>query len=187
MPEATIGYEVANALGQMNADRPRLGELCTSCVPIAKLVRYVLNALDLYGQREAKDAFLVARDIDAGRVELRCHGARSVGVTPTSALPLDQRVGGDGVGWMIRRTKRVADLAAQPSIMGFAERAALHALSYCASNGVVPNELEIAYLPTPTMSYVPIVLGAVQCPACEGMTREDGMTCKSCYGSGLKQ
>ena len=76
------GYEVANALGRMNADRPKLGAACTSQVPVAKAVRFMLMALDLHQQNTGHSAERIARDIRRGRIEVRFRGGRAVVITP---------------------------------------------------------------------------------------------------------
>lgn len=81
-PRAAIGYEVANALGRLNADRPKLGKACTSEVSVARAIRFMLHALDLHQQNTGASAEQIARDIRAGRIEVRLHGSRAVVVTP---------------------------------------------------------------------------------------------------------
>ena len=45
-----VGYEPANALGELNRTRPKLGKRCTECVPLARAVRLYLNMIDLYAK-----------------------------------------------------------------------------------------------------------------------------------------
>jgi hypothetical protein len=81
-PRVQAGYEVANALGRLNADRQLLGARCMEEVVIAKSIRYVLFALDLYAQATGRTAAQVARDVRKGRVEVRMNGSRMTVVTP---------------------------------------------------------------------------------------------------------
>jgi hypothetical protein len=81
-PEIKTGYEIANALGRLNSDRPKLGEACMSQVPVAKAVRYMLMALDLYQQQTGKSAEQIGRDVARGRIELRLDGNRATVVCP---------------------------------------------------------------------------------------------------------
>ena len=82
-PQVEAGrYEIANALGRLNADRPKLGTRCTSEVTIARAIRYMLHALDLYQQASGRSAEQVARDVKRGRIEVRFDGSRVVVVTP---------------------------------------------------------------------------------------------------------
>ena len=81
-PQIETGYEIANALGRLNADRPKLGNRCVNAVPIARAVRYMLHALDLYAQASGRTAEQVNRDIAAGRIELRLDGENMIVVTP---------------------------------------------------------------------------------------------------------
>lgn len=76
------GYEIANALGRLNADRPKLGQRCTEEVTIARVVRYFLHALDLYQQATGCSLEHIAHLIRVGRIELRLQGGRAVVVTP---------------------------------------------------------------------------------------------------------
>jgi hypothetical protein len=75
-------YEIANALGRLNADRPKLGARCLDAVPVARAVRYMLHALDLYATQNGLTPERVAHDVVMGRVELRLYGNRAVVVTP---------------------------------------------------------------------------------------------------------
>jgi hypothetical protein len=77
-----IGYEVANALGRLNSDRPLLGARCTEAVPIARAVRFMLQALDLHQQQTGHSTERIARDIRRGRIELRLDGNRAKVITP---------------------------------------------------------------------------------------------------------
>jgi hypothetical protein len=81
-PQASVGYEVVNALGRLNSDRPKLGEACTEQVPVARAVRYLLHALDLHQQATGHSCAKIARDIRKGRIEMRLDGDRIVIVTP---------------------------------------------------------------------------------------------------------
>lgn len=81
-PKVSGGYEIANALGRLNADRPKLGVRCTDAVPVAKAIRYALHALDLYAQASGRTAAQVNHDIERGRIEMRVDGDRIVIVTP---------------------------------------------------------------------------------------------------------
>ncbi len=77
-----IGYEVANALGRLNADRPKLGAVCVNEVVKARAVRYMLHALDLYQQQSGRTPEQINRDVATGRIELRLDGHHAVVVTP---------------------------------------------------------------------------------------------------------
>lgn len=81
-PQVQAGYEVANALGRLNADRPRLGEACVSQVPVAQAIRFMLHALDLHQQNSGHSLERIRRDIRAGRIEVRLSGNHAVVVTP---------------------------------------------------------------------------------------------------------
>lgn len=81
-PRINAGYEVANVLGRLNADKPRIARRCTSVVEYARVIRWVLNALDGYQDRSGEDLEALRRHIHQGRVEVRCIGNRIVVVTP---------------------------------------------------------------------------------------------------------
>lgn len=81
-PDIKAGYEIANALGRLNADKPFLGKRCTEVVEYAKALRYFLNALHLYKRNSGATLDQIAREIRQGRIELRLDGARIVVVTP---------------------------------------------------------------------------------------------------------
>lgn len=76
------GYEIANALGRLNADRPKLGDRCLDAVPVAKAIRFMLHALDLHMQATGLSAEGVARQIRDGKIELRLNGNMAVVVCP---------------------------------------------------------------------------------------------------------
>lgn len=44
------GYEIANALGRLNADQPKLGELAGKTTSYARAIAYFLRIIDLYCQ-----------------------------------------------------------------------------------------------------------------------------------------
>ena len=77
-----IQYEIVNALGRLNSDRPKLGQACTEEVPVARAIRYMLHALDLHQQATGHSTAKIARDIRKGRIEMRLDGNRIVIVTP---------------------------------------------------------------------------------------------------------
>jgi hypothetical protein len=77
-----VGYEVANALGRLNSDRPKLGARCVEAVPLARAIRYMLQALDLHQQNTGHTVERIGRDIRAGRIELRLEGNRAKVITP---------------------------------------------------------------------------------------------------------
>lgn len=77
-PQLSGGYEIANALGRLNADRPKLGARCTENVVIAKVVRLFLHGLDLHQQSTGHSTTRIARDIRAGRIEMRFNGSKIV-------------------------------------------------------------------------------------------------------------
>lgn len=45
-----IGYEIANALGRLNSDQPRLGETASRTTSYARAIAYFLRIIDLYCQ-----------------------------------------------------------------------------------------------------------------------------------------
>ena len=75
-------YEIANALGRLNADRPKLADACMGQVPVAKAIKFMLQAIDLHQQNTGASPEKIARDIRAGRIELRLRGGRAVVITP---------------------------------------------------------------------------------------------------------
>lgn len=81
-PRIQGGYEVGNALGRLNADKPFLGKKCVEAVEYARILRYVLNAIDGYQDRSGDNLDTLRRHIRQGRVEVRCVGNRVVVVTP---------------------------------------------------------------------------------------------------------
>lgn len=77
-PRLSGGYEIVNALGRLNADRPKLGARCTDNVALAKVLRLFLHALDLHQQQTGKTVAQINRDIRAGKIEMRFMGPRVV-------------------------------------------------------------------------------------------------------------
>lgn len=77
-----VGYETANALGALNAYKPYIARRVTQVVEYARIVRWVLNALDGYQDRSGESLDSLARHIRHGRVEVRCVGNKIVVVTP---------------------------------------------------------------------------------------------------------
>lgn len=73
-PKLEAGYEVANALGRLNADRPKLATRCTNVVTVAKAIRLVLHMLDLHMQATGMTPEQVARDVRLGKIEMRISG-----------------------------------------------------------------------------------------------------------------
>ena len=82
MTEIQTGYTIGNALGRLNSDRPRLADRCVTAVPYARLVRHVLQVLDMYAQQSGKGPEQVAQDVQAGRIHMRSQGNTIVLTTP---------------------------------------------------------------------------------------------------------
>lgn len=80
--EVQIGYEIGNALGRLNADLPFVGKRCTEVVEYARILRYVLNAIDGYQDRSGESLDTLQRHIRNGRLEVRCIGNRITVVVP---------------------------------------------------------------------------------------------------------
>lgn len=70
----TGGYEIANVLGRMNADRPKLGDACVNEVPVAKAIKFMLSALDLHCREADLTPHQVAKMIRKGRIEIQFDG-----------------------------------------------------------------------------------------------------------------
>jgi hypothetical protein len=81
-PRVQAGYEVANALGRLNADKPFIGQRCTEVVTYARALRYLINAIHLYRRQSGATYDQIAHDIRRGRIEVRYDGNRIVVVTP---------------------------------------------------------------------------------------------------------
>jgi len=75
-------YEIGNALGRLNADRPFLARRVVQATEFARAVRFVLNAIDGYQDRSGDSLDQVARHIRKGRIEVRRNGDKIVVVTP---------------------------------------------------------------------------------------------------------
>jgi hypothetical protein len=86
MPDAAgtlqTGPEIANVLGRLQVEKPFIAARVTSVVEYARIVKYVLAAIDGYMDRSGKDLATIARDIRHGRIEVRCIGNRIVVVVP---------------------------------------------------------------------------------------------------------
>jgi hypothetical protein len=81
-PRLSSQYEIGNALGRLNSDRPALGQRCTEIVPIARAIRFMLHALDLHQQNTGHSLEKIASDIRRGRIEIRFEGSRAKVITP---------------------------------------------------------------------------------------------------------
>lgn len=81
-PRIEAGYEVVNALGRLNADKPAIGKRCTEVTEYAKIIRWVLNAIDGYQDRSGESLDTLRRHIHQGRVEVRCVGDKITVVVP---------------------------------------------------------------------------------------------------------
>jgi hypothetical protein len=81
-PRIASHYEIGNALGRLNADKPAIARRCIEVVEYARIIRYILNALDGYQDRSGESLDALQRHIRAGRVEVRCIGNEIVVVTP---------------------------------------------------------------------------------------------------------
>lgn len=77
-----VGYAPANALGVLNVHKPHIAKRVTEVVEYARIVRYVLNAIDGYQDRSGESLDTLVRHIRRGRVEVRCVGNKIVVVTP---------------------------------------------------------------------------------------------------------
>ena len=115
------------------------------------------------------------------------------GMAGTGALTapkegVDARVGnemGETMGWLLRRTKRVEELLAQPPIMDLADRLACHLDRLAEVRDVPLKEIEVGILPTQTKRYITIQLATEPCESCGGVgTFRDGRACQKCEGSG---
>lgn len=82
-PSLSSNYEVGNVLGRLNADKPAIGKKCTEVVEYAKIIRWVLNAIDGYQDRSGESLDTLRRHIHQGRLEVRCIGNRIIIVTPS--------------------------------------------------------------------------------------------------------
>lgn len=81
-PRVQGGYEVGNVLGRLNADKPFIGKRVVEAPEYARIVRYVLNAIDGYHDRSGDNFDKLQRHIRKGRIEVRCVGSKIVVVTP---------------------------------------------------------------------------------------------------------
>lgn len=70
-PKLGGGYEIVNALGRMNADRPKLATACVEKVTLAKVARLVLHVFDLHAQQTARTPERIAHDLATGQIEVR--------------------------------------------------------------------------------------------------------------------
>lgn len=72
------GYEITNALGRLNADQPKLGQVSSDTPAYARAIAYFLRIIDLY-----------------------CQG-RGVKTEDVGKLTIERRVQGDGrIRWRI--------------------------------------------------------------------------------------
>ncbi len=102
---------------------------------------------------------------------------------------LDARVGsemGDTMGWLLRRTKRVEELLAQPHVMEMADALVTHIDRYCAAEEFPVKDLEVNILPTRTKRYITIQLATDACHFCEGQGIVQMKRCDHCEGTGLR-
>lgn len=74
--------EIGNVLGRLQVEKPHIAARVTQCVEYAKIIRWVLNALDGYMDRSGEDLATVARHIRQGRIEVRTIGNRITIVVP---------------------------------------------------------------------------------------------------------
>jgi thioredoxin reductase len=116
--------------------------------------------------------------------------ASKTGLTAPSE-GLDARVGremGREMGWLMRRTKRVEELLAEPAVMEMADRLARHMEQWARIEEVDVKDLEVTVLPSQTKTYIQIAFGARPCIACSGTGRlPDGVHyCPTCDGSGVR-
>lgn len=76
----TGGYEIANALGRLNADQPKLGEAASKTTSYARAIAYFLRIIDLYCQgrgvkTEDVGKLTIERRVQAdGRIRWRITG-----------------------------------------------------------------------------------------------------------------
>jgi hypothetical protein len=103
--------------------------------------------------------------------------------TPTGTT----REMGDPMGWLLRRTKRVEELLAQPAIMNLADELARHMERYCAIKEIDVKSLEVTVLPTQTKRYITLAFGAHECIRCQGVGQmPDHTRCNACEGTGFR-
>jgi hypothetical protein len=95
---------------------------------------------------------------------------------------------GSEMGWLLRRTKRVEELIAQPAVMSMADELARHIERYCAAEAVKVGELDVSVLPTRSKSYIRITWGSRPCHQCNGTGHVGEMAdyCPICQGSGVR-
>jgi RecJ-like exonuclease len=95
------------------------------------------------------------------------------------------REAAEDYGWLIRRTKRVEELLAQPPIMVMADSLAEYIDRMCKVREIDVKELEIDILPTQTKRYITIHMASDECVTCEGVGQfKDGRRCSQCEGTG---
>lgn len=85
-----------------------------------------------------------------------------IAVTPPKE-GLDASVGremGMDYGWLLRRTKRVEELLAQPEVMKMADHLATHIEAFCSIEEISIKELQVDILPTRTKRYITLQLSA---------------------------
>lgn len=95
---------------------------------------------------------------------------------------------GEAMGWLMRRTKRVEELLAQPEVMDYANRLAEHIDRFVVIEDEDVRDLDVTIPPVPTKSYIPIVFSGVPCGVCGGTGYvPSGVSyCPRCNGTGLQ-
>lgn len=81
-PRISSDYEIGNALGRLNADKPLIAQRCIEHPEYARIVRWVLNAIDGWQDRSGEPVDMVGRLIRHGKIEVRCVGNRITIVVP---------------------------------------------------------------------------------------------------------
>ena len=82
-PDVQVGVpDTVNILGRLQIEKPKIADRVVKVVEYARIIKYVLAAIDGYQDRSGDDLATIARHIRQGRIEVRCIGNRITVVTP---------------------------------------------------------------------------------------------------------
>jgi hypothetical protein len=146
LAETTVNYEVGNALGRLQADRPRLARKLIDTTAFARVIEPFLRAIDLYVEERGLSAaerrgLTIDTHLTSTALVLTLNHPVRPGLTDSIQ---GGSVPGEAMGWMLNRTKRLADLLLLPNVLDAAERLVLKLEEYCRAHCLDERHLTIA-------------------------------------------
>lgn len=181
-----IGYEVANALGELNRSRPRLAVRVDAnrggFYSYAAAAKLLLHGIDLFCEK-----YVIRDPRDVGRITLD-PVRKPYGITFALEMPVERKrfrtavgaekplelaserlsrglrvgseMGGREMAWLLARTKRVQEWVAQDNVADAVEELFRSMDRYCDLRRLNPRDLEVTGIFARGLRYVDLTFEA---------------------------